>query len=175
MVFVFQLYQGAAELGHVVIHHILQRFAAELGAVLDDAHVADGVNYIGVDIPEGRVAEQVRVVVKETGRADDLAEILPVLLDELGAFGMDEDHFVILLLLLGADRQNGCREKRQPGQEDMTALPMHYFREFQISRENSHSLKMGSMTMYVSLTFSLRKASMASICLAPCTRSSSSL
>jgi hypothetical protein len=116
------------------------------GAVLDDAHVADRVDHVGVHIPERRVAEQVGVVVKETGRADDLAETLPVLFDELGAFGMDENHFLILLLL-GAKGQNGRREKRQPCQEDMKAPPMHYFREFQISRENSHSLKMGSMTM----------------------------
>ena len=105
VVAVLELHQVSAEAGHVFVHHILQRGAGELGAVLDDAHVAHRVDDVGVDVPQGRVAEEVSVVVEEFGRAQHLAEAFAVLVDNLGAAGADEEDFVVLGLLLGTKRQ----------------------------------------------------------------------
>ena len=110
LVAVFQLNQAAPELGHIVVHHVLQGFTAQLRLVLDDAHVADGVDDVGIDIPKGGVAQQVGVVVQEASRADHFPVVLSVLFDELGALGAEQHHFLIVLfLLLGVQRNKGCR------------------------------------------------------------------
>ena len=170
VVFVFQLHQGTPEAGHVVVHHVLQGFAAQLCLILDNAHVAHGVNDVGIDVPQGGVAQQVRVVVQETGRSDDFAVALPVfVLNELGALGADEVHLpivpLLLLLRLLGIQECRCRQGRQQAADGMNKTTLHYFRAFHTSRVNSHSWKSGSMMIYVSFTFPARKASTASFCL----------
>ena len=169
VVFVFQLHQGTPESGHVVVHYVLQGFAAQLRLVLDNAHMAHGVDDVGVDVPQGGIAQQVGVVVQEAGRPDDLAVALPVfVLNELGALGADQVHFpVVPLLFLGLLRiQEGrCRQGRQQEADGMNKPAAHYLRAFHTSRVNSHSWKSGSMMIYVSFTFPARKASTASFCL----------
>ena len=98
---VFQLHQVSAELGHVVVHHVLQGVGRQLGVLLDNLHMAGGVDNVGLDIPEGRVAEEIGVVVQEFGGAHHLAEALSVLLDELGALGAQEVNLLIVGGVLG--------------------------------------------------------------------------
>ena len=148
---VFQLYQVSAELGHVVIYHILQGAGRELRVFLDDAYVSRGVDDIGLDVPEGRVAEEIGVVVQEFGGAHHLAEALPVLLDELGALGTQEIHFLLVPLFLGTggiSQSRRCERQQQHGDEpSMRALQYHCLRAFQTSRVNSHWENRGSITM----------------------------
>ena len=97
LVLVFQLDKVSAEAGHVVVHHILQRGAGEFGAVLDYAHMSDGVDNIGIDVPEGGVAEKVSVVVEELGRAHYFTPALAVLVYKLGALRAYKAHPVRIL------------------------------------------------------------------------------
>ena len=140
LVLVFQLDQRSAELGHVLVHDILEGLAGQLGPVLDDADVADGVADVRVDVPEGRVAEQVGVVVEEAGGAHHLAPAFAVPLDQLCGLGADKGH-----LVLRRDRhcpQGQCRDEK-------TAEGMHHFENllFQIGRVKSQPWKRGSMTI----------------------------
>ena len=173
VVFVFQLHQGAPEAGHVVVHHVLQGFTAQLRLVLNNAHVAHRVDNVGIDVPQGGVAQQVSIVVQETGGADHLTVALTLFhFNELGALGADQVHFpiVLLLLLLCIQRGNG-RQGRQQAADGMKEPSAHYLRAFHTSRVNSHSWKSGSIMMYVSFTFLVRKASTASFCLSSFTLS----
>ena len=147
VVFVFQLHQGTPEAGHVVIHHVLQGFTAQLRLVLDNPHVAHGVDNVGVHVPQGGVAQQVGVVVQETGRAYYLAVTLAVLfLNELGALGADQVHFSVVFFALLRIQGAGCRQGRQQPADGMSEPPVHYYlRAFHTSRLNSHSWKSGSM------------------------------
>ena len=95
LLLVFQLHQVTAELGHVLVHHVLQGFTGKLGLVLDDTHVPHGVYDVGAHVPQGGVAKQIGIVMEELGRAHHFAEFLAVLFDELGALGADELHFVL--------------------------------------------------------------------------------
>ena len=79
-VLVFKLHEGSAGLDQIVVDHVIHLVGREDGALLHDAHVAPGVDYAGIHIPEGRIADEVGVVVEE-GRVDGLAVVGPALLD----------------------------------------------------------------------------------------------
>ena len=95
LVLVYQLHKVSAELGQVLIHHILQGVAGKGCAVLDDAHVPHCVYDIGVDVPICCVAEEVGVVVKEFGGPGNLPVAFSVNIQKLGAFGLYEQHLVL--------------------------------------------------------------------------------
>ena len=143
---VFQLHQRAAELGHVLVHDILQGFAGEPCLVLDNAHVSHGIDDVGAHVPKGRVAEEVGLVVEKLGGAHHLAVVLAVLLQQLGALGTDEPHFAGIGRL-GLQRQRRSCQGQQQRRNLMGEVFSHYFLLFQASRENSHSENSGSMTM----------------------------
>ena len=116
LVLVLELDDAAAELRQVVVHHVLERARSQPGPVLDDLDMPHGVDDVRRDVPQGRIAEEVGIVVQEAGRAHDLTETLPVLLDELGRFRADQRHERVLLLLLGPKRhrhrpQGQCRQE----------------------------------------------------------------
>ena len=123
LVLVLQLDEAAAELREVVVHHVLQGAGAQAGAVLDDLDVADGVDDVRRHVPQGRVAQEIGVVVQEAGRARHLAEAFPVPFDELGGFRAHEGHQRVFLLL--APRRNGRHPQGQRRQEEICALPPH--------------------------------------------------
>ena len=95
VVLVYKLHKVSAETRQVLVHYILQRIAGKGGAVLDYSHVPNCVNYIGAYVPISGVAEKVGVVMKELCRPRHLPEALPVLFQELGAFGLQEQHFIL--------------------------------------------------------------------------------
>ena len=90
LVLVFELDQRAAELRHILVHHILQGLAPEGCPVLDDAYVTYRIDDVGVDIPESRVAKQVRIVMEEPRRAHDLPVTLAPDFHNLGRFCADQ-------------------------------------------------------------------------------------
>ena len=92
LVLVLQLDQRPAELREVFIDYILKRLALQGSPVLDYLDMAVCENDIGLDIPEGRVAEEVGIVVEELRRSYDLSEILAVLLNEARGFGLKQHY-----------------------------------------------------------------------------------
>ena len=167
-VLILQLHQRAAELGHIVVHHILEGFAGKLGLVLDDADVPHGIDDVGGHVPEGGVAQKIRVIVQEFGGAHHLAEVLPVFFYQLGALGAEQVYLIRPFgRILGPISQSRHCERQQQHKHQPLMRParVHYLRVFQASRENSHSANIGSMTMYVSLIFLSRNSSTAAICL----------
>ena len=153
VVLVFQLHQGAPELGQVFIYHILKRFALETGAVLDNLHMPHGVDDVGGHVPEGGVAEQVGVVVEELRGPSHLAEILPALLQELGRPGADERYLGGGVLagrgLVFSGQTGGHRRQEQQGREGLSERRKTHYSNwfFQLARSKSQALYIGSMTM----------------------------
>ena len=139
-VLVFKLHEGSAGLDQIVVDHVIHLVGREDGALLHDAHVAPGVDYAGIHIPEGRIADEVGVVVKE-GRVDGLAVVGPALLDEFEGFRLDEAHQTVPLLRFVLGRQAGAEQQRK-GRK-------YYFLTFSFhpSREKSQSPNKGSMMM----------------------------
>ena len=99
LVLVLELDESAAEFREVVIHDILQGFGGQPGPVLDDLHMAHGVDDVGRDVPQGRVAQEIGVVVQEPGWPHDFSETLSAPLDELSRPGADQGDERVLPLL----------------------------------------------------------------------------
>ena len=81
-------------------------------------------------------------MVKESRRPRHFSEAFSVNLKQLGAFGLEEHHFVLC-----KKRLRHCRKRQCQHNEKAMKGFFHYLRAFQLSRENSHSLNMGSMMM----------------------------
>ena len=171
LLLVAQLHDRAPELGEVLVNQIVQPFAGQLGLSLQQAHVAPAFDYAAVEIPHGAVADKVGPVMQEGG-AHGLAH-KPfrglLLLQRLGA---DEAHEGILLpgAVLGR-KEKRRRNQKQSGKYQSSSLTFCAHP----SRVKSQSPNRGSMTMYVLLSFSSRKSSMASVCFCCVTSESSSV
>ena len=122
-VLVFQLYESAAELREVVVHHVLQRAGTQPGAVLDDLDMADGVDDVRRHVPQGGIAQEVGVVVQETGGTCDFAETLPVLFNELGRPGTHQGYQRVFPVLGG--NGCGCCPEGQRRQDAVCENPPH--------------------------------------------------
>ena len=140
VVLVLQLHQCSARLDEVFVDDVVHLVGGEDGALLHHPHVAPGIDNPGIHVPEGRVADEVGVVVEEGG-VDGLAEIHPALLYEFKGFGLDEAHQTVLPLSLVLGGQAGA-QKECDGKDC-------YFLTFAFhpSREKSQSPNMGSITM----------------------------
>ena len=99
-VLVLKLDHVSAELGQVGIDVVFHLLAVQLGLVLDDLHVPDGIYHSGIHIPECGVAEKIGVVVKESGRTHYLPVAHAVDLQKLGALSAQQAHKTVLRLLL---------------------------------------------------------------------------
>ena len=140
MVAVFQLHHPAAAHDQVVVHEVVHLLAGEDGLVLNDLHVAGGIEHALLDVVEGGVADEVGAVVQEGGV--EAAPVRPaVLVQQLYVGGLDKAHeAVFLLFFLG--RKTGARAQEGKGQKN-------YFLTFCAHplREKSQSPKSGSMMM----------------------------
>ena len=165
LILVLQLDNPAAELRKVLIDNIFQGRTAEFGPVLDDLDMPFGENDVGRHVPEGGIAEEVRVVVQETGGTYHLAVVLAVHFQQAGGLGADEgDKAVLPRLPLGGE--GGTEGGERPDHQEEPPQLHQSARNFsaQPSRLKLHSRYIGSMTMYVVLIFSSMNASMARIC-----------
>ena len=111
LVLVLELHDAAPELCKVVIDEIVQLVTGQDCPVLDDADVSYGLDDVGVDIPQGSVAEQLGRVVLETGIAAGLPVADPEHLHLAKLVAAEEPHQGVLLLLLlrecaGAGKQH---------------------------------------------------------------------
>ena len=110
-ILVFQLDKRASELGKVVIHQINELVAGQFCLFLDDAYIVDTLNYGSVHVPEGGVADEVGIIMKEAGRADNLSVALSVPVDLLHALCTQKaDQRVRLLCLLCPYREGKKHE-----------------------------------------------------------------
>ena len=148
-----QLDDRTAELGEILVDQVVELVARQDGLVLEDLDMAEGLDIVAVEVPEGRIADEVGAVVEETRRAENLAVVLPALFDETGGLGAQEQHqrvLVPVVLLLREQREDG-HKGQETGQEAFSDGTSHggYFRNLSAhwGRVNSHSLNSGSMTM----------------------------
>ena len=102
-VLVEEFHQRAAELRLAVIDPVEHLLALEHRVVLDDLHVAVGLDELGVHVPGSGVTQQIGVVVQEAGVPLDQAVVQAVFLILLGPFGLDqtEDAFLGRILCPG--------------------------------------------------------------------------
>ena len=140
VVFVFQLHQSTAGLDEIVVDHVVHLVRGEDGALLHHADVAPGVDYLGIHVPEGRIADKVGVVVEE-GRVDGLAVASAALVDQLQALGLDKAHQTVFLLRIVLGREAGAEQERNG--EGCYFLTF----DFHPSRAKSQSPKIGSIMM----------------------------
>ena len=98
-VLVLELDHGAPELGQVIVDEVVQLLAGQHRLVLQDADVAEGLDDMDVHVPVGRVADQVRLVVEEARRSDDLPVVAALLLDQLRGLGAHQAHKAVRGLL----------------------------------------------------------------------------
>ena len=96
VVFILELHQRTTELHKVVIDPVNHLVAGEDRAVLHHPHVPVGIDNSGIHVPQGRVADEVGIIVKERCLYR-LAVIDPVFFDELEGFGFDEAHQTVPL------------------------------------------------------------------------------
>ena len=78
VVLVLQLHHASAELRPVLVHEVIQFVTAKDGLVLEDLYVAVRIDQGCVHVPDGGVAYKVCVIVKESGGAEDFADLLPL-------------------------------------------------------------------------------------------------
>ena len=165
LVLVLQLHQGTAELGKVVIDEIVQFVAAQYGPVLDDLDMAVAADYILVDVPDGRVAQELGRIVFEAGIAQRLAVADPIFLLLLELVAAEKPYEAVFPLIpLGGQAAGDEQEQdgicQAPGEHRYLVNL-----ESQPARLNSQSLNIGSMMMWVSLILPSRNSSIAFICL----------
>ena len=151
VVLVLELNYAAAELGEVVVDEVVEIVACQFGLVLEDLDVTGGLDKAAVHIPQGRVTDEIGVVVQEFGGAENLAVGNAALDDHLGRFGAHQAYETILVLRpdlcgqrQGRKEQNRSRKYLPDGFQHRYSLRNF---SFQPSRLNSHSLKSGSITM----------------------------
>ena len=107
-VLVLKLDQGSPELSQAGADVIIQIITRQDGLVLEDTDMTDGLDDIGIDIPQGCVADQFGGVVLEAGVPDGFPETMAVniLLKQLLAPEKpDKAVFSILELGLGGQRE----------------------------------------------------------------------
>ena len=150
VVLVFELHDGTAEFRQVPFDVISQLVAGKDGLLLEDPDMADGLDDLPVDPPQGGIAEQEGIVVEETGLTGHfpvgLSRTVDILVEVLGT--QQTDQRVLLLRLVLGWKTHEAGERQQDGQEnpfphDHSAAWLTAF--FHPSREKSQSAKIGSM------------------------------
>ena len=135
---VFELHHSPAALHQVLVDEVVHLVGREDGALLDDLHVAFGVDHPVVHAPQGGVADEVGAVVHECG-VHALAVGAAALFDEFQGLGLDETHQAVPLLpVLGSERQRARKQQREGYRLTFEAHP---------AREKSQSPKSGSITI----------------------------
>ena len=147
VVLVLELHQITTEASHVVVHHILKRCARKPRAVLDYAHMADGVDNVGVHVPQGRVAEKVGVVMEKARRTHHLSVALAIFLDKLGRLRADEHHPVRGTSVLCTGKPRRQESQQEKNQSPMRAEAHQLNFSAQTARAKLHSRNMGSITI----------------------------
>ena len=127
--------------------------------------MTDGLDDIGIDIPQGSVANQFCGVMLETGVPESLSEAVAVHLLKLKLVTPEKAHKTVCPL-----RELGLGYQREQNKKDgicETANRHHTYSlnfEVQMERRNSQSLNIGSMTILVSFIFFSRNSSNAACC-----------
>ena len=113
-VLVDQLDDLAAELGPALVDPVLHLLAFEHGLVLDQLHVAEGLDELGIYVPGSRVTEQISVVVEEARMPLDQAVLHAEPFVLFGTVSLDEPEEAVFgrFLLLGQERE-AARQKQQ--------------------------------------------------------------
>ena len=151
----------AAELRQVVVDVVVQLLAGQHRLVLDELHVPPAVDDLAVHVPHGGVADEVGAVMQE-GRLHRLAVVAAEFFYEFDGMCLHQAHERVRLRLLLRKRRPGGQQQQCREGEGYSSL--NFFAH--PARENSQSLKRGSMVMYVLSILSSMNLSMASICLA---------
>ena len=113
MVLIGKLDDRTSELGKVSIDEILQIVAGKNCLFLKNAHMSPCIDDLGFHIPKCRITDQICIVMKEAGGADDLSVACSFHIDHLGGFGTEQhDKTVFVLLLLVLCRKRKTRRKR---------------------------------------------------------------
>ena len=118
VVLVFQLDECPAEFSQVPVDIISKVVTRQDGLVLEDLDMANGLDQLLVNPPVSGVADQIGIVVQETGRAGDPPVIHAVPLDQHGILAAHQAHQGIRLLpfILGRQVQDagqGQQEKQE--------------------------------------------------------------
>ena len=158
VVAVFQLDHPAAAHYQVVVHEIVHLLAGEDGLVLDDLHVAGGIEHPLLDVVDGGVADEICAVVQEGG-VETAPVRLAVLVQELHVGSLYKAYKAVFLLFFTGRKTWACTQKGKDQKNYFLTFCAHPL------REKSQSPKSGSMMMYVSPIFFSTNELMASICL----------
>ena len=97
-VLVPKLHQRASELREVLVDQVIQTLAAEHRAVLDDLDIAEGVDHIRVDVPQGGVTDQQGRVVLKTRVPQGLAVLDTIFINLLQLITAEQPHKTVLPL-----------------------------------------------------------------------------
>ena len=142
-VFILKLYQTASELRETTADIIIQIITRENSPVLDDPHMTNSLDDIGIDIPQGGVANQFCGVMLETGVPESLSEAVAVHLLQLKLVTPEKAHKTVCPL-----RELGLGYQREQNKKDgiRETAKRHYTYslnfEVQMERWNSQSLNM---------------------------------
>ena len=111
-VLVEEFHQRTAEQGPVLIDPVEHLLALEHRLVLDELHVAIGLDEAAVHVPGRGVAQQVGVVVEETGMALHQAVVAAELLVLFGPFGLEQAEQAVFRCLLGPERRTAAQKEQ---------------------------------------------------------------
>ena len=104
-VLVLQLHQRTPEFGKVAIDIVSEFVTCQNSLVLKNLDILDGIYFIGRNIPQSRIANEIRVIVQEPGRSGHLTVIQAVLFDELHRLGTEQTYKRIHLTAFFLGRQ----------------------------------------------------------------------
>ena len=116
-VLVEELHQRAAEQGPAFIDPVDHLLALEHGLVLDDLHVAEGFDVAAVHVPRRGVAQEIGVVVEETGMSLHQTVLCAVLLILLGPLGLEQAEDAVLRRGLAEKRRAAAQNEQQHRQQ----------------------------------------------------------
>ena len=149
MVLVLQLHERTPELREVAVDEIRQVVAGQDRLLLEDPDIADGFDLLPVHVPVGRVADQVGVVMQETGRARDFPVIAAVPLHQFHFLGAHQAHQRIrpLRFDLGGQIEDAGQSQQEKQEKPFPHYCSALLRatSFQPSRVKSQSAKIGSI------------------------------
>ena len=107
VVLVGKLDNRSPELSKILIHQIRKFLTGQNGLVLKYAHIAPRLDDPGLHVPQCSVTQQVRVVVKESGRTFHFSETCTFHIYHLSRLGTHQyNKTVRLLIFLSKDGQN---------------------------------------------------------------------
>ena len=111
-IFVTELHQRSPELGEALVDQVNKAFTAEHRVVLDNPDIAEGVDHVPVDVPQGRVADQKGGIMLEPGMAQSLPVVLAIFLDLLKLITTEQtDETVPLLIFLGRETERNQQKQ----------------------------------------------------------------